>query len=92
MKRRSLDIELTVVFEPSEQGWLTATIPTFPGVVRAPSSRADACEFVLDAVKGMLSVAPQQQAATGSAETVRLRFTAVHDPSSSSEAAVAQEN
>ena len=42
MRCQSFDIELSVVYEPAEQGWFTATIPAFPGVISAGASKPEA--------------------------------------------------
>ena len=55
-------IQLTIVYEPTEQGWITASVPAVPGTISAGRSQQKARENVLDALRLMLGTAPETPA------------------------------
>jgi predicted RNase H-like HicB family nuclease len=63
--------ELTIVYEPAEKRWLTATIPALPGTIRAGKTQHEARENVLGALAEIPSVQFEQAPAARS-ERVRL--------------------
>lgn len=48
-------LDLTIVYEPGEDGWILATIPEVPGVLSQGRTREDARASVIDALRLMLS-------------------------------------
>ncbi|MGA8745362.1 MAG: type II toxin-antitoxin system HicB family antitoxin [Solirubrobacterales bacterium] len=51
-------MDLTIVCEEGEEGWIVASIPAVPGVLSQGRSREEARENVLDALALMLSPEP----------------------------------
>jgi predicted RNase H-like HicB family nuclease len=51
-------LNLTIVYEPDEDGWITVSIPEVPGVLSQGRTRAEARENVIDALALMLSPEP----------------------------------
>ena len=51
-------LDLTIVYEDGEDGFILATIPAVPGVLSQGSTRDEARENVLDALALMLSPEP----------------------------------
>jgi predicted RNase H-like HicB family nuclease len=51
-------VELTIIFEPGDDGWIIATIPEVAGVFSQGRSRDDARANVIDALRLMLAPAP----------------------------------
>ncbi len=51
-------IDLTIVYEDGDDGWLVASIPAVPGVLSQGRTREEARENVLDALALMLSPEP----------------------------------
>lgn len=56
--RPNAKVELSVRYEPAENGWLTASIPSVPGTISIGRTRAEAREDVLDAFAEMLVTVP----------------------------------
>ena len=56
--QRHFSTDVTVVYEPDESGWTTATLPALPSVITAGRSREDAREKVIDALMEILAVEP----------------------------------
>jgi predicted RNase H-like HicB family nuclease len=48
-------LDLTIVYEPSEEGWILASIPGVPGVHTQGRTREEARANVIDALRLMLS-------------------------------------
>lgn len=71
-------LRLTILYEPAEQGWVTATIPAVPGTVSAGRSQEKARNNVLDALRLMLSVASEAPASHVRVEQVDVRLDLVH--------------
>jgi len=53
------ELDLTIVYEPGEDGWIIASIPEVAGVFSQGQTREEARENVLDALKLMLSPEPR---------------------------------
>jgi predicted RNase H-like HicB family nuclease len=53
------ELDLTIVYEPGEDGWIIASIPEVAGVFSQGQTREEARENVLEALKLMLSPEPR---------------------------------
>jgi predicted RNase H-like HicB family nuclease len=51
-------LDLTIVYEPGEEGWILASIPEVPGVLTQGRTREEARTNVIDALRLMLSPVP----------------------------------
>jgi predicted RNase H-like HicB family nuclease len=51
-------LDLTIVYEPSEDGWILATIPEIRGVFSQGRTREEARANVIDALRVMLAPLP----------------------------------
>jgi len=51
-------LQLTIVYEQDEDGWVIASIPQVPGVFSQGRSREEARENVVDALRLMLTPEP----------------------------------
>lgn len=49
-------LQLTIVFEDGENGWIVASIPEVPGAHSQGRTREEAKENVIDALKGILEL------------------------------------
>jgi hypothetical protein len=65
-------IDLTVVYEDAGAGRLTATLPALPGTISWGPTHAEARSNVVDALRTMLSVEPEQSPDGTRAERVRV--------------------
>jgi predicted RNase H-like HicB family nuclease len=65
-------IDLTVVYEDAGTGRLTATIPALPGTISWGPTQAEARSNVVDALRTMLSVEPEDIPDGATAERVRI--------------------
>jgi predicted RNase H-like HicB family nuclease len=54
----SEQLDLTIVYEPGEEGWVIATIPEVAGVFSQGRTRDEARANVIDALRLMLSPEP----------------------------------
>jgi predicted RNase H-like HicB family nuclease len=52
-------LNLTIVYEPGEDGWVVASIPEVAGVFSQGKTREEARENVIDALRLMLSPQPR---------------------------------
>ncbi len=52
-------LDLTIVYEPGENGWVIASIPEVPGVFSQGRTREEARANVIDVLRLMLSPLPQ---------------------------------
>lgn len=52
-------LDLTIVYEPGEDGWVVASIPEVAGVFSQGRTRDEARENVIDALRLMLSPEPR---------------------------------
>ena len=70
-------LELSIVYEPVENGWTQARIAEYPPVITAAPTREGAKELVLDALREyLLSLADEPPTGDGERETVALTITA----------------
>ena len=70
-------IQLSIIYQQVEDGWIQARIAEFPGVITAAPTKAEAKGLVLDALREyLLSFADDDQADEGERETVALTITA----------------
>ena len=53
-------LDLTIVYEPGEDGWVLASIPEVAGVFSQGRSREEARANVIDALRLMLSPEPSE--------------------------------
>ena len=53
-------LDLTIVYEPGEDGWVLASIPEVAGVFSQGHSREEARANVIDALRLMLSPEPSE--------------------------------
>jgi predicted RNase H-like HicB family nuclease len=54
-------LDLTILYEDGEEGWIVASIPAVPGALSQGRSREEARDNVLDALALMLSPEPGEQ-------------------------------
>ena len=54
-------LDLTILYEDGEDGWIVASIPAVPGVLSHGHSREEARDNVLDALALMLSPEPGEK-------------------------------
>ncbi len=66
-------LDLTIVFEPGEEGWVIASIPEVAGVFSQGRTREEARANVIDALRLMLS--PEPPAAGDQREREALHLT-----------------
>jgi predicted RNase H-like HicB family nuclease len=52
-------LDLTIAYEPGEDGWIVVSIPEVPGVFSQGRTRDEARENVIDALRLMLSPEPR---------------------------------
>ncbi len=52
----SESLELTIVYEPGDDGWVVASVPEVPGVHSQGKTREEARENVIDALRGVLKL------------------------------------
>jgi predicted RNase H-like HicB family nuclease len=76
MSKPSDAIELTLVYEDAGAGRLTASIPILPGTISTGRTRAKARRNVVDALRTMLSVEPENIPNNATAERVRITLAA----------------
>jgi predicted RNase H-like HicB family nuclease len=65
-------LELTIVYEPSSEGWILASIPRIAGVFSQGRTRQEARANVIDALALMLSPEPGETGDAPSRERLRL--------------------
>jgi predicted RNase H-like HicB family nuclease len=68
-------MELHVVFEPDEAGWVRATIEELPGVITSAPTQDEARELVRDALDEWLQALTSAERATIGAEATRETLT-----------------
>jgi predicted RNase H-like HicB family nuclease len=69
-------LDLTIVYEPSEDGWILASIPRVGGVFSQGRTREEARANVIDALRVMLSPEPDEGGDSRERERVRLTIAA----------------
>jgi len=65
-------LDLTVVYESDEDGWIVASIPAVPGALSQGRTREQARENILDALALMLSPEPVAGGEEREREVLRL--------------------
>jgi predicted RNase H-like HicB family nuclease len=70
-----MSMELHVVFEPDERGWVRATIEELPGVITCARTREESRELVRDALDEWLLALTSAERATIGAEATRETLT-----------------
>ena len=68
-------MELHIVFEPDEEGWVRATIEELPGVITCAPTRDEARELVRDALDEWLGALTSSERATIGADATRETLT-----------------
>lgn len=68
-------MELHVVFEQDEQGWVRATIEELPGVITCAPTHAEARALIRDALGEWLQALTSEERATIGAEATRETLT-----------------
>jgi predicted RNase H-like HicB family nuclease len=69
-------LNLTIVYEPGEDGWITVSIPEVPGVLSQGRTRKEARENVIDALALMLSPEPSEAGDEREREALHLTIAA----------------
>jgi predicted RNase H-like HicB family nuclease len=69
-------VELSIVYEPVDNGWVQARIAELPAVITAGRSRDEAKSLVLDAFREYLLALQQPAEVGGERERVALTITA----------------
>jgi len=68
-------MELHVVFEADEKGWVRATVEELPGVITCAPTQDEARELVRDALNKWLQALTSEERATIGAEATRETLT-----------------
>jgi predicted RNase H-like HicB family nuclease len=69
-------LDLTIVYEPSEEGWILASIPEVRGVHSQGRTREEARANVIDALRLMLSPLPSGTGDSREREALHLTIAA----------------
>jgi len=67
-------MNVTIVYEDGDDGWIVASIPAVPGAVSQGRTREEARENVLDALALMLSPEPTQDGDDREHESLQLKI------------------
>lgn len=67
-------LQLTIRFEPGEDGWIIASIPEVPGALSQGQTRGEARANVIDALRLMLT--PEPDAPPSDSEPLQLTIAA----------------
>jgi predicted RNase H-like HicB family nuclease len=68
-------MELHVVFEPDEEGWVRATIEELPGVITCAPTRDEARKLIRDALDEWLAALTSAERATAGSQASRETLT-----------------
>jgi predicted RNase H-like HicB family nuclease len=68
-------MELHVVFEPDEEGWVRATVEELPGVITCAPTLEEARELIRDALDEWLAALTSEERATVGSEATRETLT-----------------
>lgn len=68
-------MDLTIVYEDGDDGWIVASIPAVPGVLSQGRTREEARQNVLDALALMLSPEPVEDGDERERELLHLTVT-----------------
>jgi predicted RNase H-like HicB family nuclease len=69
-------LNLTIVYEPGEDGWIVVSIPEVPGVLSQGRTREEARENIIDALTLMLSPEPSDALDEREREALQLTIAA----------------
>jgi predicted RNase H-like HicB family nuclease len=69
-------LNLTIVYEPGDEGWITVSVPQVPGVLSQGRTREQARANVIDALALMLSPEPVDAGDKRERETLHLTIAA----------------
>lgn len=69
-------LDLTIVYEPGDDGWIIASIPEVAGVFSQGRTREEARTNVIDALRLMLSPEPSEADDQREREALRLTIAA----------------
>jgi predicted RNase H-like HicB family nuclease len=69
-------LNLTIVYEPGDDGWIVVSIPEVPGVLSQGRTREEARENVIDALALMLSPEPTDASDEREREALQLTIAA----------------
>jgi predicted RNase H-like HicB family nuclease len=69
-------LNLTIVYEPGEDGWIVVSIPEVPGVLSQGRTHEEARENIIDALALMLSPEPGEAGDERERETLQLTIAA----------------
>jgi predicted RNase H-like HicB family nuclease len=69
-------LNLTIVYEPDEDGWIMVSIPEIPGVLSQGRTRQEARENIIDALALMLSPEPSDTGDEREREALQLTIAA----------------
>lgn len=69
-------LDLTIVYEPGEEGWIIASIPAVAGVLSQGRSREEARRNVIDALRLMLAPEPPEAGDRREREALHLTIAA----------------
>jgi predicted RNase H-like HicB family nuclease len=69
-------LNLTIVYEPDEDGWIMVSIPEIPGVLSQGRTREEARENIIDALALMLSPEPSDAGDLREREALQLTIAA----------------
>jgi predicted RNase H-like HicB family nuclease len=70
-----MTMDLHVVFEPDEKGWVRATVEELPGVITCAPTQEEARELVRDALDEWLRALTSEERAKIGAEATRETLT-----------------
>ena len=68
------ELQLTIRFEPGDDGWIIASIPEVPGAISQGATREEARASVIDALRLMLK--PEPDASPSDSEPLQLTIAA----------------
>ena len=70
----SESLQLTIVYEPGEDGWVVASIPEVPGAHSQGKTREEARSNVIDALRGVLELRFGEHPASRAADSELLKL------------------
>ncbi len=74
--RVSESLQMTIRYEPGEDGWIIASIPEVPGAISQGHSREEARANVIDALRLMLKPEPTSDGPGDTSEPLQLTIAA----------------
>jgi predicted RNase H-like HicB family nuclease len=67
-----IDLEVAVIYERVEDGWVMASVPAVPGVISQGRSRSEARDNVRDALQEVLAYRASERRAEPETDPLRL--------------------